>query len=75
MHTLLYFKWVTIWTYCIAQGHVLNVAAWMGGEFGGEWTRAFVQLSLCCPAETIKQYYLATLKYKIKVENVKHNFH
>ena len=26
------------------------MAAWMGGEFGGEWLRAE---SLCCPPETI----------------------
>ena len=33
-----------------AQGYV---AAWMGGEFGGEWVHVCVAESLCCPPETI----------------------
>ena len=32
--------------YCIAQGTLLNaVAAWIGREFGGEWTHVYVWLS------------------------------
>ena len=31
-----------------------DVAAWMGGEFGGERTHVYVWLSpVCCPPETI----------------------
>ena len=28
-------------------------AAWMGGEFGGEWIHVYVAESLCCAPETI----------------------
>ena len=43
-YTLLYFKWIAIKdllcsTWNSAQCYV---AAWMGGEFGGEWMRAYV---------------------------------
>ena len=44
LYTLLYFKWIAIKdllcsTWSSAQCYV---AAWMGGEFGGEWMRAYV---------------------------------
>ena len=44
LYTLLYFKWIAIKdllcsTWNSAQCYV---AAWMGGEFGGEWMRAYV---------------------------------
>ena len=29
------------------------LAAWMGGEFGGEWIHVYVWLSLCCSPETL----------------------
>ena len=32
-------------TYCIAQETLLNEAAWMGGEFGGECIHVYVWLS------------------------------
>ena len=47
MPTLLYLKWIT-------EKDLLNstwnsaqcyVAAWMGGEFGGEWIRIYAWLS------------------------------
>ena len=46
-HTLLYLKWITnkdllYSTWNSAQWYV---AAWMGGEFGGEWIQVFVWLS------------------------------
>ena len=28
------------------------MAAWMGGQFGGEWTHVYMAESLCCPPET-----------------------
>ena len=31
--------------YCPAQGTLLSVAAWMGGEFGEEWIHVYVRLS------------------------------
>ena len=45
--TLLYLKWITnkdlmYSTWNSAQCHV---AAWVGGEFGGEWTHVHVWLS------------------------------
>ena len=52
VYTLLHLKWITNKDLLYssgdsAQGHV---AAWVGGEFGGEWLLA---KSLCCPPETI----------------------
>ena len=46
MYTVLYLKWVTNKdllrsTWNSAQCYV---AAWMGGEFGGEWTHVYVWL-------------------------------
>ena len=34
---------------------MLSVAAWMGGEFGGEWMRAHVWLSLFAAHLTLAQ--------------------
>ena len=47
MYTLLYLKWISnVVLLCntgnSAQGYV---AAWMGGEFGGEWIHVSVRLS------------------------------
>ena len=43
MHTLLYLKWIITRAYCTAQGTLLGyVAAWVGGEFGGEWMCKYV---------------------------------
>ena len=47
MYTLLYLKWIAnkdllYSTWNSAQRYV---AAWMGGEFGGEWTHVYVWLS------------------------------
>ena len=44
MYTLLYLKWITnkdllYSTWNSAQGYV---AAWIGGEFGGEWIHAYM---------------------------------
>ena len=42
--SLLYLKWITKMSYCIAQGTLLNVnmAAWMGAECRGEWIHVYV---------------------------------
>ena len=39
MYTLLYFKWITSKNLLHSTGNSAQryVAAWMGGEFGGEW--------------------------------------
>jgi len=47
MYTLLYFKWISnkdvlYSTWTCAQCYL---AAWMGGEFGGEWKHLYVRLS------------------------------
>ena len=69
IYTLLYLKWITnkdllYSTWTCAQCYL---AAWMGGEFGGEWLHLYVWLSpfavhlklfRCSPA--------AILQYKIK---------
>ena len=43
MYTLLYFKWVTN-SFLSSTGNSAQcyVAAWMGGEFGGEWVHVYV---------------------------------
>ena len=40
MHVLLYMKWVTnkALRYSAGNSSPCLVVAWMGGEFGGEWT-------------------------------------
>ena len=50
--TLLYLKWITSKDLLDSVGNSAQcyVAAWMGGEFGGEWIQAHVWLS---PPETI----------------------
>ena len=39
MHTQLYLKWTTnkVLVYSTGNSACCYVAAWMGGEFGGEW--------------------------------------
>ena len=46
-YTLLYLKWITIKDLPESRGNSAqcHVAAWMGGEFGGERTRVYVWLS------------------------------
>ena len=46
-YTLLYLKWITSKDLLPSTGNSAQcyVAAWMGGEFGGEWIRVYVQLS------------------------------
>ena len=43
-YTLLYLKLITIkdLLYSTQNSAQCYVAAWMGGEFGGEWTQVFV---------------------------------
>jgi len=56
-NTLLYLKWITNKDLLYSTGNSAQcyVAAWMGGEFGGEWIHVYVCMaeSLCCPSETI----------------------
>ena len=47
MYTLLYFKWITSKNLLHSTGNSAQryVAAWMGGEFGGEWIHVYVWLN------------------------------
>ena len=47
MYTLLYFKWMTNKDLLYSTGNSAQcyIAAWMGGEFGGEWIHVYVWLS------------------------------
>ena len=60
MYTLLNLKWITnkylIYSTCnSAQGYV---AAWMGGEFRGEWIHVYVWLSPFTVHLKLSQHYL-----------------
>ena len=48
MYTLLYVKWVSNKGLLYSPGDSAQcyVAAWVGGEFGGEWIHVYVWLSL-----------------------------
>ena len=51
-----------------------SVAAWMGGELGGECVYIMAE-SLCCPPETITALLTGLLQYKIKKCKIKiHGF-
>ena len=47
LYTLLYLKWITKKKLLCSTGNYVQcyVAAWIGGEFGGEWIHVYVQLS------------------------------
>ena len=44
MYTALYLKWITNKDLLSSTGNAAHcyVAAWMGGEFGGEWIHVYV---------------------------------
>ena len=46
-HTLLYVKWITNKQLLYSTGNSAQcyVAAWMGGDCGGEWIQVYVWLS------------------------------
>ena len=47
MYTLLYLKWITNEDLLYGTGNSVQCyrAAWMGGEFGGEWIHIHVMLN------------------------------
>ena len=46
MYTLLYLKWINKdLLYLTGNSAQCYMAAWMGGEFGGEWIHVYVYLS------------------------------
>ena len=58
MHTLLYLKWITDkdLLYSIWDSAQCYVAAWMGGEFGGEWIHVYVGLRPFAVYLTLSQH-------------------
>ena len=60
MYTVLYLKWITNKDLLYSAGTSTQcyVAAWMGGEFGGEWIRVDMAVSLCCSPETITTLFI-----------------
>ena len=46
MYALLYLRWITNKDLLYSTGNSAQcyVAAWMGGEFGGEWIRVYIWL-------------------------------
>ena len=58
VYTLLYLKWITskILVYNTGNSAQCDVAAWMGGEFGGEWLHVSVWLSPFAVHLKLSQY-------------------
>ena len=61
MDTLLCFTWRTNKDLLSSTGNSAqcHVAAWMGGEFGGEWIQRDTTESLCCPSETTTTLFIS----------------
>ena len=56
VYTLQYLKWVTnkALLYSTGNSAQCHVAAWVGGEFGGEWIHVYVRLSpFAIPPEAV----------------------
>ena len=62
IYTLLYLKWITNKDLLSSTGNSAPcyVAAWMGGEFGGEWIHVCVWLSPFIVHLKLSQHYLLT---------------
>ena len=74
MYTVLYLKRITNKHLLQSTGNSAQcyVAAWMGGEFGGEWIRVGMAESLCCSPETITTLLISyTPKQKVLKINLK----
>ena len=76
MYTLLYLKWITNkdLLYSTANSAQCYVAAWMGGEFGGEWIHAYVWLSpfvVYLNYHNIVNWLYSSIKYKVKKKKKK----
>ena len=58
-YALLYFKWITNKDLLYSTGNSAQcyAAAWMGGEFGGEWIHAYVWLSPFAVHLKLSQHY------------------
>ena len=70
MYTLPYLKWITNKNLLHSTGNSAQyyVAAWMGGEFGGEWTHVYVQLNPFAVYLKLSQHcLLAIVQHKLKL--------
>ena len=69
MYTLLYLKWITSKVLLASTGNSAQCygAAWMGGEFGGEWTHVYIWLSPLAIQLKLSQHCQSAIpQYKIK---------
>ena len=69
MYTLLYLKWTTnkVLLYSTGNSAQCFVAAWMGGQTGGEWIHVYVWLSpFNCSPETVITLIINYTPNKIK---------
>ena len=75
MYTLLFLKWITNKDLLYSTGNSAQcyVAAWVGGEFGGEWIRVCVAESLRCPPETITALLIGCTPIQNKELKKKYN--
>ena len=72
MYTQLYLKWIIKKDLLYSTGNSAqcHVAAWMGGEFGGEWIHVYIGPSpLDCSPETIKILLIGYARQEIKSLN------
>ena len=68
-YTLLYLKWIANKDLLYSTGNSAQcyVAAWMGGQFGGEWIHVYVWLTPFAVHLKISQHCSsAIVQYKIK---------
>ena len=68
MYTPQYLKWITNKVVLYSTGHSAQcyVAAWMGGEFGGEWIHVYVWLSPFAVLLKLSRYCQLSVIYKVK---------
>ena len=69
MYILLYLKWITNKDLLYSTGNSAQcyVAAWVGGEFGGEWMHVYVWLSpFAVHLKLSQRCSSAILQYKIR---------
>ena len=59
MYTMLYLKWITSTVLLYSTGNSAHcyVAAWVGGEFGGERIHVYVRLSPFAVQLKLSQHY------------------
>ena len=68
-YTLLYLKWITNkdLLYSTENSAQRYMAAWTGGEFGGEWIHVHVWLSPFAVHLKLSQHWLMAMKVQVKI--------